>query len=77
MRKDTTTAKLTESEINRNKNISKIRYIVEQYFGISHLYDNAKRARFTTLAKNKMDCWFRQAAYNISKGLKIKKVTTA
>jgi IS5 family transposase len=39
MRKDSTTAKLTEYEINRNKRISKVRYIVEQYFGISHLHD--------------------------------------
>lgn len=76
MRKDSTTAKLTELEINRNKKISKIRYIVEQYFGISHLHDGAKRARFTTIAKNKVDCWYRQAAYNIFKGLKILRVIT-
>lgn len=76
MRKDTTTAKLTELEIERNNKISKVRYIVEQYFGISHLHDDAKRARFTTIAKNKFDCWCRQAAYNISKGLKILKVAT-
>ena len=43
MRKDSKTAKLTESEIERNKAISKLRYIVEQYFGISHLHDNGKR----------------------------------
>ena len=41
MRKDSTTAKLTEYEINRNKSISKLRYIVEQYFGINHLHDGA------------------------------------
>ena len=76
MRKDSTTAKLTEFETERNKNISKIRYIVEQYFGISHLHDGAKRARFTTIAKNKMDCWYRQAAYNILKGVKILKLAT-
>jgi IS5 family transposase len=76
MRKDTTTAKLTEFEIERNTKISKIRYIVEQYFGISHLHDRAKRARFTTIAKNRFDCWYRQAAYNISKGLKILNVAT-
>ena len=34
MRKDSTTAKLTEREIERNKKISRVRYIVEQYFGI-------------------------------------------
>ncbi len=41
MRKDTTTAKLTPYEIERNKKISKIRYMVEQYFGLSHLHDHA------------------------------------
>lgn len=55
---------------------SKVRYIVEQYFGISHLYDQAKRARFTSIAKNKFDGWCRQAAYNIRKGLKILKLAT-
>ena len=76
MRKDSTTAKLTEFEIERNKEISKVRYIVEQYFGISHLHDGAKRARFTKIAKNKMDCWCRQAAFNITRGLKILRLTT-
>lgn len=76
MRKNSTTAKITEYEKERNKEISKVRYVVEQYFGISHLYDGAKRARFTTIAKNNFDCWFRQAAYNIKKGLKILKVAT-
>ena len=71
MRKDTTTAKLTEYEKERNKKISKVRYIVEQYFGLSHLHDGAKRARFTNIIKNKFDCWYRQSAYNISRGLKI------
>jgi len=76
MRKDSTTAKLTPYEIERNKKISKLRYIVEQYFGISHLHDNAKRARFTDIAKNKFDCWYRQAAFNISRGHKIIKFAT-
>ena len=71
MRKDSTTAKLTRMEIQRNKAISKIRYIVEQYFGISHLHDGAKRARFTTLIKNKFDAWFRQAAFNVAREMRI------
>jgi IS5 family transposase len=71
MRKDSTTAKLTKLEIQRNKLIAKIRYIVEQYFGISHLHDRAKRARFTTIIKNKFDTWFRQAAFNVARGMKI------
>ena len=48
-----------------------MRYIVEQYFGLSHLHDGASRAKFTDIVKNKCDCWYRQAAYNISRGLKI------
>ena len=76
MRKDSTTAKLTEYEKKRNKKISKVRYIVEQYFGLSHLHDGAKRARFTETWKNNFDCWYRQTAYNISRGLKILGVAT-
>ena len=71
MRKDTQTAKLTEYETDRNKKISKVRYIVEQYFGLSHLQDNGQRARFTTIDKNNIDIWFRQVAFNIKRGLKI------
>ena len=76
MRKDSTTAKLTDVEIQRNKKISKVRYIVEQYFGLSHLHDGAKRARFTDIDKNNFDAWVRQAAFNISRGLKILKLAT-
>jgi len=76
MRKDSTTAKLTEFEIERNKGISKVRYIVEQYFGISHLHDGAQKARFADISRNKFDAWYRQAAYNISRGLKILKLAT-
>ena len=71
MRKDTTTAKLTEYEKKRNKKISKKRYVVEQYFGLSHLHDKAKRARFTTIIKNIIDAMCRQAAFNITRGAKL------
>ena len=71
MRKDTTTAKLTEVEIQRNKRISKKRYIVEQYFGLSHLHDGAYRARFTTTVKNIWDTMCRQMAFNICRGSKL------
>jgi transposase, IS5 family len=71
MRKDTTTAKLAAYEIERNKQISKKRYIVEQYFGISHLHTGAKRARFTTLIKNAIDAKIRQMAFNLFRGPKI------
>ena len=71
MRKDTKAAKLTEIEIQRNKKISKKRYIVEQYFGLSHLHDGAYRARFTTILKNIWDTMCRQMAFNISRGSKL------
>lgn len=71
MRKDTVTAKLTETEIERNKKISRKRYIVEQYFGLSHLNDGAYRARFTTIAKNLWDTMCRQMAFNLSRGTKL------
>jgi len=70
MRKDEKNAKLTELEIERNKGISKLRYIVEQYFGISHKYDNGKKARFPEIMKNNIDLMFRQFAFNLKKGIK-------
>ena len=76
MKKDSTTAKLTSYEKGRNKKISEVRYIVEQYFGISPIHDEAYRAMFTTIIKNKFDRWYRRTAYNISKGLKILRVAT-
>lgn len=68
MRKDSKTAKLTEYEKERNKAISKKRYIVEQYFGLSHLHNGAYRARFTRLIKNVIDAMFRQMAFNLFRG---------
>jgi transposase, IS5 family len=62
---------LTEYEIERNKKISKKRYIVEQYFGLSHLHQGAHRARFTTLIKNAIDAKIRQMAFNLFRGAKI------
>ena len=71
MRKAATGAELTEYELERNKAISKVRYIVEQYFGLSHLYNKAYRARFPRLIKNAMDAFFRQFAFNLLKGTKV------
>jgi len=71
MRKDTTTAKLTEYVKERNKKISKKSYIVEQYFGLSHLHQGACRAKFTTLFKNAMDAMFGQIAFNLFRGPRI------
>jgi len=71
MRKDTRSTKLTDYEKERNKGISKKRYIVEQYFGLSHLHTKAFRARFTRIAKNVLDALFRQMAFNLFRGGRI------
>ena len=65
MRKDTTAAKITEIEIERNKKIAKKRYVVEQYFGLSNLHYGACRAKFTTIMKNTWDAMCRQMAFNL------------
>lgn len=65
MRKDTPAAKITEIRIERNKSNSKKRYIVEQYFGLSHLHYDACRARFTNMVKNTWDAMCRQMAFNL------------
>jgi IS5 family transposase len=68
MRKNNINAALTDVEIERNKSISKKRYIVEQYFGLAALWDDRSRARFTTIVKNAIDAMFRQFAFNLRKG---------
>ncbi len=82
MRKDTRGVKITKVEIKRNNKISRKRYIrfqpvglpgrrVEQYFGLSHLYDGAYRARFTVMMKNIWDAMCRQMAFNLFRGSKL------
>jgi len=71
MRKAVKGSELTPYEKERNKAISKVRYIVEQYFGISHLHNNAFRARFTRMIKNAIDAMFRQMAFNILRGTRV------
>jgi len=74
MRKATAGTELTEYETARNKAISKVRYIVEQYFGLSHLYNKAYRARFPKLIKNALDALFRQMAFNLFRASRILKM---
>jgi IS5 family transposase len=71
MRKDTTAAKITEIEIERNKKIAKKRYVVEQYFGLSNLHYGGCRARFTTILKNTWDAMCRQMAFNLFRGSRL------
>lgn len=74
MRKGLINAKLADIEIKKNETISKKRYIVEQYFGMSHMHDGAYHARFITILKNLWDTMRRQMAFNIRRGMKM--VTT-
>jgi len=67
MRKDERNAKLTELEITRNKMISKVRYKIEQYFGVTALHQGASRARFTTLAKEGWDRICQVMAFNLKR----------
>jgi IS5 family transposase len=71
MTKATRGTELTQHEIDRNKAISKVRYMVEQYFGISHLHNNAFRARFTRMISNAIDALFRQMAFNLLRGTRV------
>jgi transposase, IS5 family len=73
MRKTTAGTELTKYEKERNKAIFQVRYIVEQYFGLSHLYNRAYRAMFPQLIKNALDALFRQMAFNLSRASRILK----
>lgn len=67
MRKDQINARLTENEIKRNKKISKVRYKIEQYFGITEKYHGAGKARFTSLVKEGWDHLCGAVAFNIKR----------
>jgi IS5 family transposase len=51
MSKDTAGVTVTERERAGNRQLAKKRSIVEQYFGLSHLYDGACRARGSPLSQ--------------------------
>jgi IS5 family transposase len=67
MRKNQINAALTETEIQRNERISKVRYKIEQYFGITHKYHGAGKARFTTIIKENWDHLCGAMAFNIKR----------
>ena len=67
MRKNQINASLTEVEIRRNKMISKVRYQIEQYFGLTDKYHGAGKARFTTIIKENWDHLCGVMAFNIKR----------
>ena len=67
MRKDYPNAKLTELEHERNGGFAKIRYKIEQYFGIDReqpITGTGGRTRFTTLIKEHWNRLCRVMAFN-------------
>jgi IS5 family transposase len=69
MRKDYRNATLTDLEHERNRGISKIRYKIEQYFGISERHMGGGRARFTTLIKEHWNRLCQVMAFNTKRVL--------
>jgi len=67
MRKNQVNAMLTEYEIQRNKMLAKVRYIIEQYFGLTEKYQGAGHARFPTLLKEGWDHLCGAMAFNIKR----------
>ncbi len=67
MRKNQINAELTENEIKRNKEISKVRYKIEQYFGITGKYHGAGKARFPSLVKEGWDHLCGAIAFNVKR----------
>ena len=60
-----------EIEIKRSKQIMKMLYIVEKYFGLSHQDTGAQRTKFTTIINYTCDAIFRQTALNMFRGSKL------
>jgi len=67
MRKNQINASLGQTEIHRNKTIARVRYKIEQYFGLTHKYHGAGKARFTTLLKENWDHLCGAMAFNIKR----------
>lgn len=55
MRMNQMYASLIEIEIQRNRYILKIRYKIEQYFGITHKYHGEGKSRFRTIINENLD----------------------
>ena len=69
MQKDYPNAKLTELEHERNRGISKIRYKIEQYFGLTECHMGGGKARFTTLMKEHWNRLCQVMAFNTKRVL--------
>lgn len=64
---------LTDAQKQRNKMLSKIRYIIERFFGISKLHYGMAQARYLGLARNKMRVAMLCMANNMKRGVSLQK----
>lgn len=60
-------ATLTNYEIQRNTMIAKVRYMIEQYFGITEKYQEAGKSRFAALLKEWWGYLCGAVAFNIKR----------
>ena len=67
MRKGQANSFLTKLEIEKNKGISRVWYVIEQYFGLTATYQGAGRARFMTLLKEGWNRLCQIMAFNIKR----------
>lgn len=68
MRKGQANAFLTKLEIERNKGISRVRYVIEQFLGLTAKYRGAGKTRFTTLPKEGWNRGYPRSWRSISRG---------
>lgn len=65
--------KLTVQGKLRNKMLSRIRYIIERFFGITKLHYGMAKARYLGLSRNKMRVAMICMASNIKRGVNLQR----
>jgi IS5 family transposase len=65
--------KLTDEQKQRNKMLSRTRYIIERFFGIAKLHYGMTKARYVGLARNKMRVAMICMAQNIKRGVSLQR----
>lgn len=65
--------KLTKKQKQRNRMLSRIRCIVERFFGVAKLHYGMDKARYLGLARNTMRVAFICMAHNIKRGVSLQR----
>ena len=60
---------LTDEQKQRNKILSRTRYIIERFFGVTKLHYGMGKARYLGLKRNKMRVAIICIAHNIKRGM--------